>query len=164
MKRGAPLKRTTPLRNKNPMQRTGTLRTASASAAKGNRILTVAEVDRDIAKVTRKINRALKATRPKMTPIRRSAKGEACDLLLPGICNGDTSTTVLCHSNRLADGKGMGLKAPDTEACYGFSACHDVLDGRRPLPSWLTRAQLDMAFDRARAQLHKKLKEKGLMG
>ena len=72
---------------------------------------------------------------PRMTPIRRSAKGEACTLMIPGVCTGDTTTTVLCHSNRLADGKGLGMKAPDTEACYGCSACHDVLDGRRPRPS-----------------------------
>jgi hypothetical protein len=146
MKRGGPLKRTTPLRNKTPMQRTGTLRTASFDSGKPE------------AKPKR-----LKATRPKMTPIRRSAKGEACTLMIPGICNGDTSTTVLCHSNRLEDGKGMGLKAPDTEACYGCSACHDVLDGRRPRPAWLSQEALDMAFDRARANTQKKLKEKGLM-
>jgi hypothetical protein len=161
MKRGGPLKRTTQLRNKTPMQRTGTLRTASVT--KTNRLMTTGEVDAELAKVARKINRALKASRPKMTPIRRSARGEACTMLIPGICTGDTATTVLCHSNRLADGKGLGLKAPDTEACYGCSACHDVLDGRRPLPSWLTRAQLEQAFDRARATTQKKLKEKGLM-
>jgi len=140
------MQRKTPLRTKTPMQRTGTLRAASATM-----------------KGTRTPRTRLKASGPKMTPIRRSARGEACTMLIPGICNGDPSTTVLCHSNRLADGKGMGLKAPDTEACYGCSACHDVLDGRRPLPSWLTREVLDKAFDRARAHTQKKLKEKGLM-
>lgn len=145
MKR-TPMKRTAQLRNKTPMQRTGTLRTASATK-------TTAPAPR----------KRLKSPRPKMTPIRRSAKGEACTMLIPGICNGDPSTTVLCHSNRLEDGKGMGLKAPDTEACYGCSACHDVLDGRRPLPSWLTREVLDKAFDRARKITQQKLKEKGLM-
>jgi hypothetical protein len=146
MKRSGLLKRTTPLRTKTPMQRTGTLRTASATM-----------------KGTRAPRTRLKASGPKMTPIRRSARGEACTMLIPGICNGDNSTTVLCHSNRLEDGKGMGLKAPDTEACYGCSACHDVLDGRRPLPSWMTRAQLDHVFDRARKITQEKLKEKGLM-
>lgn len=140
------LKRKTQLRNKTPMQRTGTLRTASATK-------TTAPAPR----------KRLKATRPKMTPIRRSARGETCTLLIPGICTGDTSTTVLCHSNRLEDGKGLGLKAPDTDACYGCSACHDVLDGRRPRPAWLSQESLDMAFDRARANTQKKLKEKGLM-
>lgn len=145
MKR-TPMTRKTPLRTKAPMQRTGTLRTASAT--------------KTTALAPRK---RLKATRPKMTPIRRSAKGEACTLMIPGVCSGDTSTTVLCHSNRLADGKGMGLKAPDTEACYGCSACHDVLDGRRPRPSWLSADNLQLAFDRARANTQRKLREKGLM-
>jgi hypothetical protein len=145
MKR-TPTTRKTPLRAKAPMQRTGTLRTASATK-------TTAPAPR----------KHLKATRPKMTPIRRSAKGEACTLMIPGVCTGDTTTTVLCHSNRLADGKGLGLKAPDTEACYGCSACHDVLDGRRPRPSWLSVDNLQMAFDRARTATQKKLKEKGLM-
>lgn len=145
MKR-TPMKRSAPLRNKTPMQRTGTLRAASAT--------------KTTAPASRK---RLKAKRPKMTPIRRSARGEVCTMLIPGICNGDPATTVLCHSNRLADGKGMGLKAPDTEACYACSACHDVLDGRRPLPGWMTREVLDGAFDRARKITQEKLKEKGLM-
>jgi hypothetical protein len=145
MKRTA-MQRKTPLRNKTPMQRTGTLRVASFVSGKPE---------------TRP--RSLRTRGPKMTPIRRSARGESCTLLIPGICTGDTSTTVLCHSNRLEDGKGMGLKAPDTEACYGCSACHDVLDGRRPLPGWMTRAQLDHVFDRARKITQEKLKEKGLM-
>lgn len=145
MKR-TPMKRTATLRNKTPMQRTGTLRTASFDSGKP-------ETKR----------KGLRTRGPKMTPIRRSARGEACTLLIPGVCTGDTSTTVLCHSNRLEDGKGLGLKAPDTEACYGCSACHDVLDGRRPLPGWMTRSQLDHVFDRARTITQEKLKQKGLM-
>jgi hypothetical protein len=150
MKRGAPL------RNKTPMQRTGTLRTAAATKAAN---LTRAPSEKKPAKARAR----MKSTRPKMTPIRRSARGEACTLMIPGICTNDTSTTVLCHSNRLEDGKGLGLKTPDTEACYGCSACHDVLDGRRPRPSWLSSENLQMAFDRARTNTQRKLKEKGLM-
>lgn len=134
------LKRKTPLRAKAPMLRTAAVwKSATRPRAR------------------------LKSKGPKMTPIRRSAKGEACTLMIPGVCTNDTSTTVLCHSNRLADGKGMGLKAPDTEACYGCCACHDVLDGRRPRPSWLSNEALQMAFDRARTNTQKKLKEKGLL-
>lgn len=105
----------------------------------------------------------MKSTRPKMTPIRRSAKGEACTLMIPGVCNHDPATTVLCHSNALADGKGLGLKAPDTAACYGCSACHDVLDGRRALPHWITRNELMAGFAAAVVRTHQRLREKGLM-
>lgn len=90
----------------------------------------------------------LKSSRPKMTLIRRAARGQACTLMIAGVCNRDPDTTVLCYDNRIESGKGMGLKAPDTAACFGCSSCHDVLDGRRPLPGWMTRAVLLEVFDR----------------
>jgi len=105
----------------------------------------------------------LKSKGPRMTPIRKSARGEDCLLALPGVCNRDPETTVLCHSNSLADGKGMGLKAPDTAACFGCSACHDVLDGRRPRPVGMTALMLEGAFVRARTATHEILRTKGLM-
>lgn len=105
----------------------------------------------------------MKSARPRMTPIRRSAAGEDCMMGIPGVCNRDPATTVLCHSNALADGKGMGLKAPDTKACYGCSACHDVLDGRAPMPEWMTRDQLRAIFVAAMVLTHSILRKKGLM-
>ena len=98
-----------------------------------------------------------------MTPIRKAARGKDCTMMIVGVCNRDPATVVLCHSNSLADGKGMGLKAPDTEACFGCSACHDVLDGRRPLPAWMTRQVLLEVFDRARTITHEILKTEGLL-
>lgn len=107
--------------------------------------------------------KAMKSTRPRMTPIRKAARDKDCTLMIAGVCNRDPATVVLCHSNSLADGKGMGLKAPDTAACFGCSACHDVLDGRRPLPAWMTRQVLLEVFDRARTITHEILKTEGLM-
>lgn len=105
----------------------------------------------------------LKSRGPKMTPIRKAARGQDCTLRIPGVCNFDPDTTVLCHSNNLADGKGMGLKAPDTEACFGCSACHDVMDGRRLRPEWLTANMLAGAFAGARAATHVILRRMGLI-
>ena len=107
--------------------------------------------------------RGLKRNRPKMTPIRKSARNQECTLCLPGVCNHDTATTVLCHSNYLADGKGMGLKAPDTAAAYGCSACHDVLDGRRPRPDGFTKLDLEAAFYAGVKLTHDRLRAKGLL-
>jgi putative nuclease YbcO-like protein len=45
------------------------------------------------------------------------------------VCNGDPSTTVLCHY-RLAGISGMGMKSPDEIAAYACSACHDAIDRR----------------------------------
>ncbi len=84
----------------------------------------------------------LKMKGPRMTPIRRAARGQDCTLQLVGICNRDPAAMVLCHSTYLADEKGMGLKAPHTAAGFGCTACHDVLDGRRPRPEKFSRLDL----------------------
>ena len=131
----------TPLTRSKPMRRTGFKPTGPALASR-----------------TR-----MKSSRPKMTPIRRAARGQDCQMQMLGVCNGDSSTVVLCHSNSLADGKGMGLKAPDTAACFGCSACHDVLDGRRPRPEGMTAAQVDAYFRYAVQRTHEILRTKGLM-
>jgi len=134
---------------KTPMRRT------SMTPAAGAGLLRVAAVQR-------KARKPMKKSRAKSTPARRAARGRDCTLMIPGVCNRDPATTVLCHSNRLADGKGMGLKAPDSAACFGCSDCHDVLDGRRPLPGWLTREQLEDTFDRATAITQEQLKQEGI--
>jgi len=90
----------------------------------------------------------LRSRGPKMTPIRASAKGEDCTVNLPmGVCNYNPETTVLAHSNSLADGKGMGLKAADTRAAYCCSSCHDMVDGRAPRPEGLSKEQVDACFE-----------------
>lgn len=119
-----------------------------------------------ILKRTKSITRAktlLKSTRPKMTPIRKAARGEACTLQILGVCNGQVETVVLCHSNSLADGKGMGLKAPDTAACFGCSSCHDVLDGRALRPAGMTAEHVDAYFRYAVERTHAILRSKELM-
>ncbi|KZX00083.1 hypothetical protein JL49_13385 [Pseudoalteromonas luteoviolacea] len=59
--------------------------------------------------------------------LRESAKGQACQIRLPGICNFDSSTVVLAH---VGGGSGMGQKCDDIHSAYTCSACHDVIDGR----------------------------------
>ncbi len=109
------------------------------------------------------IKSRLKTKGPKATPIRRAARGQDCTLTIPGVCNGNPETTVLCHSNALADGKGMGLKAPDTAAAFGCSSCHDVLDGRRPRPGGLTKTDMDEIFYAGMLLTHAMLRACGLM-
>lgn len=145
------MKRTAILSRGAPIKRTAMKRTSARSTARPS-------TDNKLAKVWKKKTRG-----PRMTPIRKSARGEDCMMGIPGVCNRDPATTVLCHSNQLADGKGLGLKAPDTKACYGCSACHDVLDGRAPMPAWMTRDQLLAIFTAAMVLTHSILKKKGLM-
>lgn len=101
----------------------------------------------------------MKSRGPKMTPIRKSAKGEECTLRFPfGICNYDTTTTVLCHEN----GAGAGMKSLDEEGAYGCYACHMVLDGHVKRPDGFTREAMLALFVEANAQTRRILKRKGL--
>lgn len=61
-----------------------------------------------------------------MSRITKSAKGEKCQVRIPGVCNYDPSTTVFAHLN----GGGMGIKKSDLHGAYCCSACHDAIDGR----------------------------------
>ena len=69
-----------------------------------------------------------------MTPYRNNkllaaAKGQQCQLQIPGVCQGGTETTVACHSPLCEDRN--GTKAPDFSIAFGCMACHDVLDRRK---------------------------------
>lgn len=66
-----------------------------------------------------------------MSKITESARGENCTVRLPGVCNGNSETTVLAHINGVRFGHGVGRKVADIHGAYCCSSCHDVLDGRR---------------------------------
>ena len=61
-----------------------------------------------------------------MSKITKSAKGEDCQVRIPGVCNFDPSTTIPAHRN----GGGVAMKVHDIFTAYCCSACHDVVDGR----------------------------------
>ena len=62
-----------------------------------------------------------------MGKLEKSARGRECQVRIPGVCNYDPATVVLCH---LHNG-GMGRKCDSLFAFFGCSDCHDVCDGRR---------------------------------
>ena len=61
--------------------------------------------------------------------LRKFAQGQECTMRLPGICNHNSETVVLCHL-RVANIAGFGQKPPDLCAVHACSSCHDALDGR----------------------------------
>lgn len=61
--------------------------------------------------------------------LRNAARGQACTLQFPGICNGDPETTVLAHIHD--DGFGKGIKADDISGVHACGACHMALDEHR---------------------------------
>lgn len=56
----------------------------------------------------------------------KSARGQQCQVRLPGVCNSDPATVVLAHLN----GGGGGMKHIDIHGAYACSDCHDAVDGR----------------------------------
>ena len=69
-----------------------------------------------------------------MTKIRKSARGEECTLRMPGVCNRNPETTVLCHIR--LPGTGIGRKPEDWQAVYACSSCHNHMDGRAGSVDW----------------------------
>lgn len=61
--------------------------------------------------------------------LRNSARGQPCAFQIPHVCNGDTSTTVLCHLP--SEVKAMATKSDDFHAAFGCSSCHEVIDNHR---------------------------------
>jgi len=79
-----------------------------------------------------------------MTDLRKEARGRACMVRLPGICNHNSETVVLAHI-RLPGISGMGIKAPsDLLGSWACSACHDAID-RRETHNGLTRDEVRLA-------------------
>jgi hypothetical protein len=89
---------------------------------------------------------------------RSEARGEPCLIRLP-MCDGGGDTTVLCHYP-LAGYRGMGLKPDDDLAAYGCFSCHNICDGRTPLPQGYTRQDVKVAFLEAVLRTWMRRKEK----
>lgn len=74
--------------------------------------------------------------------LRKLARDQHCQVRLQGICNFDSTTTVLAHY-RLIGYSGAGLKPPDDMGSFCCSSCHDVVDFRVQAP--LPRAEIRLA-------------------
>jgi len=61
--------------------------------------------------------------------LRDYARGQECQIRIPGVCCGDDSTVVLCHL-RMAGITGTGMKAPDELGAWGCHTCHAETDRR----------------------------------
>ena len=102
-----------------------------------------------------------------MSKIRESAKGEECQVRIPGVCNGDSETVVFAHIG----GGGMGTKQQDSEGAYCCSACHDVVDARVKVqytengasPIILTAELIKLYHHEGAMRTRKILIEKGLL-
>lgn len=92
-----------------------------------------------------------------MSKITKSAKGEECQIRIPGYCNGNPETVVFCHLG----GAGMGRKSNDIHGAYGCSSCHDVIDSR--VPCHLNHNTIKLYFLEAVTRTQLILIDKGLI-
>ncbi|WP_045443235.1 DUF1364 domain-containing protein [Citrobacter sp. S-77] len=64
-----------------------------------------------------------------MADLRKAARGQMCQVRIPGYCNHNPETSVLAHY-RLAGTCGTATKPHDMQAAIACSSCHDIVDGR----------------------------------
>lgn len=93
--------------------------------------------------------------------ITKSARGEDCQIRLPGVCNFNPETTVWAHANGSAAGKGIGMKSESLLGTYACSACHDVVDGRTRVSR--SDPAVKLAFWEGHARSLRILIEKGIL-
>lgn len=110
----------------------------------------------------------LRAVEPKTSDrksqsIRDSARGEDCTVRIVGACNFDPATTVWSHAPMLAAGRGMGMKALDLNGCFACACCHDVVDGRRPLPPGASSTSVLIDWFNGHMRSLVRLRQKGLI-
>ena len=95
-----------------------------------------------------------------MSKIRKSARGQQCQIRLPGLCSHNPETVVLAHY-RLAGTCGMGIKPNDIQAAYACSRCHDASDGR--LKTDLSPDEIQTAFAEGVMRTQQILIKQGLL-
>ncbi len=110
MKRNKPLTQQTPMKRTTPMMRGKPMTPLRASMK------------------ARKAGKKPPKTVYRNAALLDLASGKPCLLRVPNFCVGTTETTVACHSNRLRDGKGKGIKAHDWAAAWGCVGCHWFID------------------------------------
>jgi hypothetical protein len=77
-----------------------------------------------------------------MSKLRDAARGQDCQVRIPGICNFNAETTVLAHY-RLSGLCGTGMKPLDLIGSWACSDCHRAIDGVSQNTGY-TREQLDL--------------------
>ncbi len=89
-----------------------------------------------------------------MTKLRKLARGQPCQIMLPG-SEHNTETTVLAHY-RLAGISGIGMKSPDIIGAWSCFDCHEYVDFRREFKmdlAHMSRKELEAAYVRAYVKL-----------
>lgn len=98
-----------------------------------------------------------------MSKIRESARGEDCQVRIPGICAFDPDYTIWSHSPLMAAGKGRSIKSLDVCGAYCCTSCDAVLDRQVKAPSGMTREEVEIAWHEGHLRSLVILSQKGLI-
>lgn len=82
--------------------------------------------------------------------LRQMADRQDCLINSP-MCNHNAETTVLCHGRK---GKGMALKACDSDAVFGCSGCNHYTD-----QSGAPREEIDAYWESAKLRMTVRMKQ-----
>jgi hypothetical protein len=95
--------------------------------------------------------------------LRKKAKGQECQIRIPGVCNRNPDTVVLAHY-RLMGYCGERLKPDDfIFGAWGCSSCHDLCDGRTKSKEF-TRDEIRLAHAEGVMRTQAALFELGCVG
>ncbi len=97
-----------------------------------------------------------------MSKITASARGEDCQVRIPGVCTFDPEKTIWSHCRHGAAGKGKSIKALDVAgayACTACDACYDQMQGAKGM----TREQIDLDWFMGHMRSLVLLAQKGLI-
>jgi hypothetical protein len=95
--------------------------------------------------------------RKRSKKIRQAARGQECQVRIPGICNFNPETTILAHR----PGGPMGGKNPDYQGAFCCSSCHDAVDGR--IKTKMNDAVIGICFYEGVFRTQEILREMGLL-
>jgi len=99
-----------------------------------------------------------------VSQITESARGEDCQVRLPGICSFDPAKTIWSHCRHGSAGRGKAIKAIDLAGAYACTSCdaaYDQMLGARQ--AGLTREQIDLDWFHGHMRSLVILKNKGLI-
>lgn len=105
----------------------------------------------------------LKTQDRKRQAIRDAARDEPCTVRIVGACNSDPATSVWAHLPGIDGDRGMAIKAFDLCGAITCSACHDVIDGRRPRPPGASPQSVLLDFYAGHMRSLVRLAQKGLL-
>ena len=93
-----------------------------------------------------------------MSKLRDAARGQICQIRIPGLCSHNPEETVLAHFRMDC---GVGMKPLDLCGSWACATCHRAVDGQ--MKTGYTRDQLDLMHLQGMYRTINALHKRGLL-